>query len=84
MRARTRTWIVMLALVTALASMLMPAPASAACYKCKFTPFLGMRCEHTGGVGKTGCNDSQVCGLYGTPCGGTSGGGAHDPLHPEP
>jgi len=72
----------MLALVTALASMLMPAPASASCYKCEYILFVGMRCVNTNGSGKTGCNDSQTCGLYGTSCGGTGGG--HDPYDPEP
>lgn len=58
--------------LTVAAFSLVPPPVNAACQKCKYIWFVGMRCSSVspGENGKTGCNDNQTCGLYGSPCTG--------------
>jgi hypothetical protein len=55
--------------------------AAAACLKCEYILFNGWGCVNVGPNedGKTGCDASQTCGTYGTPCSGSSGGGTCNP-----
>ncbi len=56
-----------------------PSALQAACYKCKYILFNGIKCTLGASSGYVECNDRNgTCRLYGAPCWNT-GGGEDDP-----